>query len=167
MKNNLLKMYEKFGLVLRIETVINNPREFRVRRWRIRKGRGEMAWCPMNKSVINLYRYREVALAANERYLDALSVVEENPPPAYRRVEKITKLRGESWPELCGLQPGEQPGRQIVRGRFGRRPCGAVASATPTFGRRCIAERPPIPRTVVAKAAAVGRLLKRLHECAD
>ena len=25
MKNNWLKMYDKFGLVLRIETVINNP----------------------------------------------------------------------------------------------------------------------------------------------
>ena len=32
----------------------------------------------MNKSVINLYRYREVALAANERYLEALSVVGES-----------------------------------------------------------------------------------------
>ena len=66
MKNNWLKMYDKFGLVLRIETVINNPREFRVRRWRTREGRRELAWCPMNKSVINLYRYREVALAAND-----------------------------------------------------------------------------------------------------
>ena len=75
MKNNWLKMYDKFGLILRIETVINNPREFRVRRLRTRNGRREMAWCPMNKGVSNLYRYREVALAANERYLDALSVV--------------------------------------------------------------------------------------------
>ena len=38
MKNNWLKMYDKFGLVLRIETVINNPREFRVRRLRTRAG---------------------------------------------------------------------------------------------------------------------------------
>ena len=62
MKNNWLKMYDKFGLILRIETVINNPREFRVRRLRTRNGRREMAWCPMNKGVCNLYRYREVAL---------------------------------------------------------------------------------------------------------
>ena len=75
MKNNWLKMYDKFGLVLRIETVINNPREFRVRRWRIRKSRSEMAWCPMNKSVINLYRYREVIWPV-DAYLEALSVIE-------------------------------------------------------------------------------------------
>src|SRR6202050_4566911 len=86
MKNNWLKMYDKFGLVLRIETVINNPREFRVRRLQTRAGRPEMAWCPMNKGVCNLYRYREVALAANERYLEALSVVDD-PAPAYRQIE--------------------------------------------------------------------------------
>ena len=39
MKNNWLKMYDKFGVVLRIETVINNPREFRVRRLQTRAGR--------------------------------------------------------------------------------------------------------------------------------
>src|SRR5439155_12942633 len=47
-KNNWLKMYDKFGHVLRIETVINNPREFKVRRRVQRKGHSQMAWCPMN-----------------------------------------------------------------------------------------------------------------------
>ena len=32
MKNNWLKMYDKFGLILRVETVINNPKEFWVYR---------------------------------------------------------------------------------------------------------------------------------------
>jgi len=40
MKNNWLKMHEKFGRVMRIETVINNPREFRVRRSRPAKAAG-------------------------------------------------------------------------------------------------------------------------------
>jgi hypothetical protein len=75
-KNNWLKMYDKFGLILRIETVINQPREFRVRRLRIRKGRRQMVWCPMNKGVANLYHYQAVARASNERYLDALAAVE-------------------------------------------------------------------------------------------
>jgi hypothetical protein len=90
MTNNWLKMYDKFGLILRIETVINNPRELRVRRLRARNGRREMAWCPMNKGVCNLYRYREVSLAANQRYLDALSVVDD-PAPAYHQVEELTE----------------------------------------------------------------------------
>ena len=68
-------MYDKFGQVLRIETVINNPREFKVRRKVQRKGRWRMAWCPMNKGVANFYRYHEVACAANDRSLNALAIV--------------------------------------------------------------------------------------------
>ena len=160
MKNNWLKMYDKFGLVLRIETVINNPREFRVRRWRIRKGRGEMAWCPMNKSVINLYRYREVALAANERYLDALSVV-ENSAPAYRRVEKITEPVVKAGRSYAGFNPASGQdvklfaavldGDHIVRGfrNADIREALHGTTADPADRRR--------------QSAAVGRLLKRLH----
>jgi hypothetical protein len=79
-KNNWLKMYDKFGQILRIETVINQPREFKVRRRRQRAGRSQMVWCPMNKGVANLYHYHDVARAANDRYLNALAVV--NPAPA-------------------------------------------------------------------------------------
>jgi hypothetical protein len=79
-KNNWLKMYDKFGQVLRIETVINQPREFKVRRWRTRGGRRQLVWCPMNKGVANFYHYEDVARAANERYLAALAVVD--PPSA-------------------------------------------------------------------------------------
>jgi hypothetical protein len=74
-KNNWLKMYDKFGQILRIETVINQPREFKVRRHCVRRGQHKMHWCPMNKSVANFYHYQHVAHAANQRYLDALAVV--------------------------------------------------------------------------------------------
>ena len=36
MKNKWLKMYDKYALVLRVETVITHPREFRVQRSRTR-----------------------------------------------------------------------------------------------------------------------------------
>src|SRR6266404_9524347 len=74
-KNNWLKMYDKFGLILRIETVINQPREFKVRRRRQRQGHRRMVWCPMNKGVANFYHYQAVARASNARYLDALASV--------------------------------------------------------------------------------------------
>jgi len=82
-KNNWLKMYDKFGRILRLETVINQPREFNVRRLRLRRGRRQMVWCPMNKGVANFYHYHAVARAANQRYLDALAVVDR--PCATRR----------------------------------------------------------------------------------
>jgi hypothetical protein len=77
-KRNALKMYDKAGLVLRIETVINNPKEFFVHRSRLkRNGRVETGWLPMNKGVTNLYRYAQVGHSANERYLEALAVVDD------------------------------------------------------------------------------------------
>ncbi len=89
-KNNWLKMYDKFGCVLRIETVINNPREFKVRRRRQRQGRSQMVWCPMNKGVANFYHYHAVARAANERYLNALAVV-ERPPAQAKVLERLSR----------------------------------------------------------------------------
>lgn len=78
-KGNWIKMYDKQGRVLRIETVINQPREFKVRREGIRKGRKLTDWFPLCKGVANLYRYAEICRASNRRYLDALATVA---PPA-------------------------------------------------------------------------------------
>src|SRR4029077_2330919 len=90
MKNNWLKMYDKFGQILRIETVINEPREFRVRRCRLRAGHRRMVWCPMNKGVSNFYHYHAVARAANERYLNALSVV-DGPCAIAKQLDRVSK----------------------------------------------------------------------------
>jgi hypothetical protein len=78
-KENWLKMYDKHGCVLRIETVINQPREFKVRRRGQRQGRAVTDWFPLLKGVGHLFRYAQIARAANGRYLDALAAVE--PPP--------------------------------------------------------------------------------------
>ncbi len=125
MKNKWLKMYDRCGLVLRIETVINNPREFRVRRWPSRDGQSQMVWCPMNKGAIDLYRYCEVSLAATERYLDALSVVDDR-APAYRQVEELTEPVVVAGRSHTGFNPASGPdlklfgavldGNHLVRG---------------------------------------------------
>lgn len=74
---NWLKMYDKLGRVLRIETVVNDPTGFRVRRWRTRPDGGrELAWQPLRKGVAWLWRYAEISRTANGRYLDALTAVD-------------------------------------------------------------------------------------------
>ena len=78
MKRNALKMYDKDGRVLRIETVINDPREFKVHRTRQKQHGGtEVGWFAMSKGIANLYRYAQVGRAANTRYLEALAVVDD------------------------------------------------------------------------------------------
>ena len=73
MKGNWIKMYDKHGRVLRIETVINQPKEFKLRRLGVRNKEQVMGWFPMRKGVSSFGRYREVAQAANDRYLEALA----------------------------------------------------------------------------------------------
>ena len=75
MKRNSIKLYDK-GRVLRIETTINNPREFKLlKRVRVRK-RDTWRWLPMGKGVANLWRYTQVGTQANVRYLEALAHVQ-------------------------------------------------------------------------------------------
>ncbi len=160
MKNNWLKMYDKFGVVLRIETVINDPREFRVRRLRTRDGRLEMVWCPMNKGVNNLYRYRELALASNRRYLDALAVVDD-PKPAYSQVEELTEpvvVSGRSHAGFNPASPGDVrlfravlAGENLLHGFRNADIRAALYGPTEDVGERRRQSR------------AVGRMLKRLH----
>ena len=89
-KQNWLKMYDKAGSVLRLEMVINEPEGFTVRKQVTRKGKKVMRWGRHAKgSGAYLFRYREVCLAANSRYLDALSQV-DNPTDAIRTLDRIT-----------------------------------------------------------------------------
>ncbi len=72
---NWLKMYDKFGQVLRLEVVINRPYLFRVLRWGTRQGERTLGWFPLAKKVAYLRRYAELSRQAAGRYLDALAVV--------------------------------------------------------------------------------------------
>lgn len=72
LKSNSIKMYDKCS-VLRIETTINDPREFKVYATiHHRDGTESKEWKPMGKSISNLYRYAEVSKACNQRFLDAI-----------------------------------------------------------------------------------------------
>jgi len=77
---NSLKMYDKFGRVLRVESTTNHPEHFKVYRPREKEPGEEMAWQPMRQSVADLYRRTQVAQAANDRYLSALASVSETTP---------------------------------------------------------------------------------------
>ena len=87
-KCNWIKMYDK-GPVLRVETVVNNPYEFRIRKRVRRQGKEVMAWVPLRKSVTLLFRYREISAQSNARYLEALGQVQD-PTLAVRDLDALT-----------------------------------------------------------------------------
>jgi hypothetical protein len=75
-----IKMYDKQGSVLRVETTINNTRDFKVFRQPADQPDAKPSWQKMRKGVADLHRRAQVSQAANERYLDALADVKDNTP---------------------------------------------------------------------------------------
>jgi len=73
---NSVKMYNKQGSVLRIETTINRPREFKVYRKAENDPKSQKpTWRYLRKGVADLKRRAQVSNACNERYLAALSTI--------------------------------------------------------------------------------------------
>jgi hypothetical protein len=94
-----IKLYDKFGLILRIETTVNDLTFFKhYRQVEHRDGSGEIKWASMQKSIYSLPALRQLLEAANRRYLEFLSAMED--PRAGRN--KLDKLS----------QPVEQEGRR-------------------------------------------------------
>jgi hypothetical protein len=72
---NSIKLYDKQGSVLRVETTLNRPHQFRVYRASERDPEQKKRWQVLRKSVGDLHRRAEICEAANGRYLEALASV--------------------------------------------------------------------------------------------
>lgn len=75
-KSNSVKVYDKQGSVLRVETTINQPRDFRVYRRKEGDQHGPLSWQRMRKGIADLHRRAEVSDSSNRRYLDALGCLD-------------------------------------------------------------------------------------------
>lgn len=73
-----IKMYDKFALILRIETVCNDVSFFRHYRQVESKGREPVTkLAAMKRSIYSLKPLREIMAAANHRYLEFLSALDD------------------------------------------------------------------------------------------
>lgn len=161
MKNNWLKMYDKLGRMVRVETVINQPGEFKVfRACQHRDGTASTGWYPMRKGVGNLHHYQSHALACNQRYLEALAAVDD-PTPSYDALHALTERQRQRGRSYAGFNPARQEetrlfaavlaGDHIAQGFRNHDIRAALYSAAKTVKQRR------------RQSAAVGRMLKRLH----
>ena len=74
-----IKMYDKFRLILRIETTGVNVSFFKhYREVEQKDGTCSMAWAEMKKSLYSLAPLRELLLAANRRYMEFISTIEDD-----------------------------------------------------------------------------------------
>jgi len=79
-QTNSIKAYDKAGTILRIETTMNEPQDFKVFRPKEGDPHGTSEWRPLRRGVADVYRRAQVSQAANERYLDALASVDTSSP---------------------------------------------------------------------------------------
>jgi hypothetical protein len=73
---NSIKLYDKEGQVLRVETTIHRPEVFKVYRPTAQPGpdgQEQLAWQKMRQGVADIHRRATVCRAANTRYLEALA----------------------------------------------------------------------------------------------
>ena len=77
---NSVKMYDKAGSILRVETTIARTNDFKVLRPPHDNPDGKLDWRPMRKGIADLHRRAELSQRSNERYLDALAVVDDTTP---------------------------------------------------------------------------------------
>ena len=79
-RGNSVKMYDKAGSVLRVETTIGTTSDFKVLRPASDNPDGKLAWRPLRKGVADLHRRAQLSQRSNDAYLDALATVEDTTP---------------------------------------------------------------------------------------
>ncbi|MBI4445716.1 MAG: hypothetical protein HY645_07370 [Acidobacteria bacterium] len=118
---NSVKAYDKAGNVLRVETTMNDPYDFKVFRTKEGDPHGKAEWRVLRRGIADVYRRAQVTQASNERYLDALAAADTSTPlgelirdickPTIYRDKRVRALRPWADPDLALF-------RAISRGEF-------------------------------------------------
>ena len=77
---NSLKVYDKFGCGLRLETTINQAGGFKVYRTKEGDADGQPSWKRLRKGVADLHRQADVSQRANERLAESLAAIADATP---------------------------------------------------------------------------------------
>ena len=147
-----LKMYDKQGLILRLETTVNDVSFFKHHREvEHRDGTKETKLAPMQKTIHSLGALRELLAAANRRYLAFLSDLLD-PSAGLKKVEKLAAPARKDDRTYRGFNPFDKGDLDLLvalcRGEW------QISGFQNRGLRRFLADR---------TGAQVSRILKRLH----
>jgi hypothetical protein len=160
MGRNSIKVYDKANVV-RVETTINDPSEFRVLRLQAgNDGRRHAAWRPMRKGVANLGRCHQVGRGANERHLEALASASDH-GEAVRALDDLCRPTVRNGRRTASFNPLTRPDLALFK--------AALAGSHTIVGFRSndLAERlhlrPPTTDTEARhRSARTSRLIAKL-----
>jgi hypothetical protein len=119
--DNSIKMYDKAGSVLRVETTIVKTPDFKVLRPLQDQPQSKLAWRPLRKGVADLHRRGQVSQRANEAYLNALAAVGDDTPLA-QLVDEVSRPTTYRQRRVRALRTGDAQDlallKAIARGEF-------------------------------------------------
>jgi hypothetical protein len=79
-QGNSVKMYDKQGNLLRIETTMNHPYSFKAYRPKESAPQGPRQWRYLRKGIADVQRRAEICQGVNDRYLEALASLDSAIP---------------------------------------------------------------------------------------
>jgi DNA-binding transcriptional ArsR family regulator len=98
-----VKVYDKFSLVLRVETTVNDVSFFKHhRRVEHKDSAATRELAPLKKSIYSLIDLREILLGCNQRYLAFLSSLDD-PSAGARDLQRLSQPRVGADPSVKGL----------------------------------------------------------------
>lgn len=147
-----IKMYDKFGLVLRIETTVNDVSFFQhYREVRHRNGESETKWSKMRKSIYSLAPLQEALEAANRRYLEFISQI-DTPGLGVKMLNSVSQSKVENQHRYKGFNLLAETDasllRLLLRGEF------TISGLTSMALRKLLPDK---------TAGQISRLLKRFR----
>jgi hypothetical protein len=158
---NSIKMYDKQGSVLRIETTINDARDMRVHRASEADPSGPKKTRRLRKGVVDLPRRAAISQSANRRYLDSLAGV-ETPTPLGKALDRLAQPVVHHGHRSRGLHPlvgdDSRVAEQLLRGEF------AVNGFRNHHIRDLLYEPTDDQEELVRQSGRVGRLLRMFRD---
>lgn len=147
-----IKMYDKFGLILRIETTVHEVSFFpHYRTVEQRDGTTVTKGASMKKSIYSLPALREALLAANRRYLEFISTLDD-PSVGVDRLEKVSQPVRENDRTYRGLNFFSAEDQHLFE-----------TLARGEFNLRGVQNKTLRPHLSDRTSTQVSRLLKRLR----
>ena len=110
-----MKVYDKQGSILRVETTINDPKGFKVFRPKEGEPDGPCQWRPLRKGIADLHRRAQVSQRSNERYLDALASLNTH-EPTRKLVEPMCRAVVWKGQRVRGIRPWCSEDRDLLEG---------------------------------------------------
>jgi hypothetical protein len=148
-----VKMYDKFGRVLRIETTTNEVSFFKHhRKVEHRDGHSTRELAPVKKSIYSLIDLREILLGCNRRYLDFLSALDDF-SAGTRCLNKLTTPRKINGHRIKGFNFFDKTEHDLL-----------CSLQHPEFNIRGVRRADLKPFLPCLSAASITRYLKRLRE---